>query len=116
MVKKAGIPAKATVRGTFRPEKTPGEGIDFEKIDIVFHSLTASGSGRMVPFTGKKALALSIDAKTPLKPWNDLMPAMAPFGLSGDATATVHVSGMPTPTVPAQITGTAHLKNVGATV
>ena len=116
MVKKPGIPAKATVRGTFRPEKTPGEGIDFEKIDIVFHSLTATGSGRMVPFTGKKALELTLDAKTPLKPWNELMPAMAPFGLSGDATANVHVSGMPTPTAPAQITGTAHLKNVGATV
>jgi hypothetical protein len=25
-VKKAGIPAKANVRGTFRPAKTPGEG------------------------------------------------------------------------------------------
>jgi autotransporter translocation and assembly factor TamB len=41
---------------------------------------------------------------------------MAPFGLSGDATANVHVSGMPAPNAPAQITGTAHLKNVSAKV
>ncbi|HEX6791324.1 MAG TPA: AsmA family protein [Candidatus Krumholzibacteria bacterium] len=115
-VKKAGIPAKATVHGTFRPEKTPGEGVDMEKIDIVFHSLTANGSGRMVPFTGRKALELTLDAKTPLKPWNELLPAMAPFALSGDATANVHVSGMPAPNAPAQITGTAYLKNVGARV
>jgi uncharacterized protein involved in outer membrane biogenesis len=115
-VKKPGIPAKATVRGTFRPEKTPGEGVDLEKIDIVFHSLTANGSGRMVPFEGRKALELALDAKTALAPWNDLLPAMAPFALSGDATAKIHVSGMPQPNVPAQFTGTAYLKNVGAKV
>jgi hypothetical protein len=115
-VKKAGIPAKANVRGTFRPAKTPGEGVDLEKIDVVFHSLTANGSGRMVPFAGRKALELTLDAKTPLKPFNDLLPAMAPFALSGDATANVHVSGMPQPKVPPSITGTAYLKNVSAKV
>lgn len=114
--KASGIPAKVNVRGTFRPAKTPGEGIDFEKIDIVVHSITANGSGRMVPFTGRKALQLALDAKTPLKPLNELLPAMAPFALTGDATATVHVSGMPQPNRPAQITGTAYLKNVGAKV
>jgi uncharacterized protein involved in outer membrane biogenesis len=115
-VKTAGVPAKANVRGTFRPARTAGEGIEFEKIDIVLHSLTATGSGRMVPFTGRKALELALNVKTALKPWNELLPAMAPFALSGDATANVHVSGMPAPNAPAQITGTAHLKNVGASI
>jgi uncharacterized protein involved in outer membrane biogenesis len=115
-VKSPGIPARASVRGTFRPQKTPGEGIDLEKIDVTFHALSATGSGRMVPFEGRKALELTLNAKTPLKPWNDLLPALAPFAVKGDATANVHVSGMPQPNAPPQITGTAYLKDVGAKV
>jgi uncharacterized protein involved in outer membrane biogenesis len=112
--KKSGIPAKATVRGTFRPQHTPGEGIDLEKIDIVLHALTGSGSGRVVPFEGAKAMELSLDAKTPLKPWNELLPAMAPFAISGDATTNVHISSTMAPGAVPNVTGTARFKNLGA--
>jgi autotransporter translocation and assembly factor TamB len=114
-VKKAGIPANATVKGTFHPQHTPGEGIDLEKIDIVFHALTASGTGRIVPFDGSpKSMQVSLDAKTALKPWNDLLPAMAPFAVSGDATANVHISSTMAPGAQPDITGTAHFRNLGA--
>jgi uncharacterized protein involved in outer membrane biogenesis len=116
-IKKAGIPAKATVGGTFRPQHTPGEGIDLAKIDITFHALTGTGSGRIVPFEGSaKSMNLTLDVKTALAPWNDLLPAMAPFAVSGDASANVHITGSMAPNAQPDITGTAQFRNVGATV
>jgi len=113
--KKAGIPAKATVRGTFHLRHTPGEGIDLEKIDVVFHALTATGSGRIVPFEGAdKSMSITLDAKTALRPWNELLPAMAPFAITGDATTTVHITSTMVPGAPPDITGTARFKNLTA--
>ncbi len=114
-LKKAGIPAKADVKGTFRPQHAPGAGIDLEKINIVFHALTGTGSGRVVPFEGgAKSMLVTLDAKTALKPWNELLPAMAPFAISGDATANVHITSTMAPGAQPDITGTAHFKNLGA--
>ena len=116
-IKKAGIPAKATVSGTFRPQHTPGEGIDLSKIDILFSSLTAKGSGRIVPFEGSaKSMNVTLNASTPLKPWNDLLPAMAPYAITGDANATVHVTSTMAPGAAPDITGTANFMNVSAKV
>lgn len=115
-VKKAGIPAKATVSGTFRPQHTPGEGIDLSKINVAFHSLTATGSGRVVPFPPNKSMNITLNAKTALKPWNDLLPAMAPFAISGDANANVHVTSTMAPGAAPDVTGTANFMNVSAKV
>lgn len=115
-IKKAGIPAKATVSGTFRPQHTPGEGLDLSKIDIVFHTLTGSGSGRVVPFPPNTSMNLTLNVKTALKPWNDLLPAMAPFAISGDANARVHVASTMAPGAAPDITGTANFMNVSAKV
>jgi uncharacterized protein involved in outer membrane biogenesis len=116
-VKKAGIPAKASVSGTFRPQHTPGEGIDLAKIDVQFGALTAKGSGRVVPFEGStKGMNLTLNASTPLKPWNELLPAIALYAVSGDANATVHVTSKMAPGAAPDITGTANFMNVSATV
>ncbi len=114
--KKAGIPAKATVQGTFRPQHTPGEGLDLSKIDIVFHTLTGTGAGRVVPFPPNKSMNLTLDAKTSLTPWNDLLPAMAPFALGGDADASIRIASTMAPGAEPDITGTARFKNVSAKV
>jgi len=115
-LKKAGIPAKATVSGTFRPQHTPGEGLDLSKIDIVFHSLTGTGSGRVVPFPPNKSMNLTLNAKTALKPMNDLLPAMAPFAITGDANANVHVVSTMAPGAAPDVTGTAQFMNVSARI
>jgi len=116
-IKKAGVPAKVTVSGTFRPQHTPGEGIDLSKIDVVFGALTANGSGRVVPFEGSaKGMNITLNASTPLKPWNDFMPAMAPYAVTGDANATVHVTSTMAPGAAPDITGTANFMNVSAKV
>jgi len=114
--KPAGVPATVKAVGTFRPEKTPGEGIEFSKLDIVFHALRATGNGRMVPFKGREALDIALDAETPLAPWAELMPQMAAFAPTGNASAKVKISGAPKPGVPPVITGTATFANVGATL
>ena len=116
MEKKAGIPAKAAVKGTFHPEKTAGEGIDLQKIDVVLHALTATGSGRIVPFKGREAMEIELDGKTAIAPWKDLLPAMAAFSPGGDATLHVRVAGAPKPGVPPAVTGTARVKNFSATL
>jgi uncharacterized protein involved in outer membrane biogenesis len=112
--KKAGIPARATVKGTLHPRGSPGEGVDFSRIDIVLHALTAGGSGFLVPFKGREAMEFKLEGKTAIGPWKDLMPAMAPFAPTGDATVSVRVSGAPGPGTPPRIEGTARVKNFGA--
>ena len=115
-VKKPGIPAKADVHGTFHPQHTPNEGITLDKIDVTLHALTATGTGRVLPFPPSPGMEFNFDAKTPLKPWNDLLPAMAPFALSGDATVKLRVAGATTPGATPQISGTASFTHLGATL
>ncbi len=114
MKKDAGIPAKATFKGTFTPQGLPNEGVALTKIDIVFHALTASGSGTLVPFKGREAMEFSFDGKTAIAPWKDLMPAMAPMSPSGDAKVSVRVSGAPKPGATPDVRGTATISNFGA--
>jgi uncharacterized protein involved in outer membrane biogenesis len=114
--KAAGVPAKATVKGTFHPAKTPREGIQLTSIDVVLHALKATGSGRFVPFKGREVLDLSFKGRTAIAPWKDLMPALAPFAPSGDAEVAIKVSGMPKPGNPPKVTGTARFSNVGAAI
>jgi uncharacterized protein involved in outer membrane biogenesis len=112
--KDAGIPAKATFRGTFRPQGTPNQGVELSAIDVTFHALHAKGSGTIVPFKGHEAMNLSFEGSTPLGPWKDLLPAMAEMSPSGDAKVSVRVSGAPKPGVKPDIRGTATLTNFGA--
>ncbi|HXV14079.1 MAG TPA: AsmA-like C-terminal region-containing protein, partial [Candidatus Krumholzibacteria bacterium] len=116
MKKAAGIPAKATFRGTFRPQGTPHEGVEFESIDVTLHSLRAKGSGTLVPFKGQEAMDLTFEGSTAIAPWKDLLPAMAPMSPSGDAKVSVRVSGAPTPGAPPDIRGTATVTNFGAQI
>ncbi len=116
MKKAAGIPAKATFRGTFRPQGTPNQGVELSAIDVTFHALHAKGSGTIVPFKDHEAMNLSFDGSTPIAPWKDLMPALAPMAPTGDAKVSVRVSGAPKPGVEPSITGTATLSNLGATI
>ncbi len=114
--KAAGIPAKATFAGTFTPQGLPNEVVTFSKVDIVLHSLTASGSGNLVPFKGKEAMAFSFDGKTAIAPWKDVIPAMAPMSPTGDAKVSVRVSGAPKPGAQPDIRGTATVSNFGAQI
>jgi hypothetical protein len=114
--KSAGIPAKATFAGTFAPQGMPNEGVEFSKIDVVFHALTASGSGKLVPFKGKEAMAFTFDGKTAIAPWKDLMTAVAPMAPSGDAKVSVRVSGAPKSGAQPDIRGTATVTNFGAQI
>jgi uncharacterized protein involved in outer membrane biogenesis len=112
--KGAGVPAKATFRGTFTPQGLPHEGVAFSKIDVVLHTLTATGSGTLVPFKGHEAMDFSFDGKTAIAPWKDLLPAVAPMSPTGEAKVSVRVSGAPKPGVEPTINGTATLANFGA--
>ncbi len=116
VTKSAGIPAKATVRGTFRAEGTPHEGIEFTNIDVTLHALRAKGAGTFVPFKGREAMNVSFEGSTPLAPFKDLLPAMAPMSPTGDAKFTARVSGAPKPGVQPDVRGTATLSNFGATI
>lgn len=116
MKKAAGIPAKATFKGTFVPQGMPDDGITFSKIDIVLHALTASGSGIFVPFKGEEAMDFSFEGKTAIAPWKDLMPAMVPMSPSGDAKVNVRVTVAPKPGVEPAVRGTAVISNFGATL
>jgi len=114
--KEAGIPAKATFRGTFRPQGTQHEGVELSDIDIVLHGLRAKGSGTIVPFKGREAMNLTIDGSTPLAPLKDLMPALAETSPTGDAKFNVRVTGAPKPGTPPDVRGTATLSKFGASV
>ncbi|MDH4037026.1 MAG: AsmA family protein [Candidatus Krumholzibacteria bacterium] len=114
--KPAGIPAVFEAQGTFHPEGTPNEGVEFTSIDATVHALKARGSGTLVPFKGREAMRFSFDATTAIAPWKDLMPSLAPFAPSGDATVKLVVSGAPKPGVEPGITGTATFANVSATL
>lgn len=116
MEKKPGIPAKAVVSGTFRPQGTPDEGIELAKIDVVVHALTATGRGRIVPFKGREAMEIALDGRTAIAPWNDVMTAMAPFKPAGDAAISLRVSGAPKPGAAPQVEGTAKVTGFSATL
>jgi uncharacterized protein involved in outer membrane biogenesis len=114
--KPAGVPAVFDAQGTFRPEGVANEGVEFSSIDATVHALRARGSGRMVPFKGKEAMSFSFDATTALAPWKDLIPSLAPFAPSGDASAKIQISGPSQPGAEPDIRGTASFANVGATL
>jgi uncharacterized protein involved in outer membrane biogenesis len=114
--KPAGVPAIIEAQGTFRPEGTPNEGVEFTAIKASVHALKANGSGRLVPFKGKEAMRFNFDATSAIAPWKDLMPALAPFAPSGDATAKIQIAGTPKPGAEPDIAGTATFANVSATL
>lgn len=114
--KKAGVPATLSVKGTFHPQGTADAGVDLSSIDVAFHALHATGGGRVVPFKGHEAMDVTLDATTPIAPWKELMPALAPFDAAGDVKATVHLSGAPKPGAVPSIKGTATFSGVRATL
>ena len=116
LVKKAGVPAKANFKGTFRPQGAPNEGIELSDIDLVVHTIKANGSGKIVPFKGRESMSIAIDAATSLAPLQELLPAMAASPPTGDAKVNVRISRSGPPQTPPNITGTATVSNFGAKV
>lgn len=114
--KAAGVTAKATVKGTFHTEGRPDDGVDFSSVDIVLHALKATGTGRWVPFKGRESFDFTFKGQSAIAPWKDLMPTLAPFAPSGDASVAARIRGVPKPGGVPDVTGTATFANVGATL
>ncbi len=114
--KPAGLPATAEFQGTFRPEKSEREGIEFTSIDLAVHALRAKGKGRLVTFKGRESMSFSFDATSAIAPWKDHMPALATYAPTGDVRATVQITGAPVPGAEPDIRGTAAFSNVTAVI
>ncbi len=114
MTKKAGIPATANFRGTFRAQGAANEGIELSNIDLVVHSFKAKGSGKIVPFKGRESMNIALDGSTSLGALQDLMPAMAATSPTGDAKVSVRIARSGPPTNPPSVSGTATVSNFGA--
>jgi len=109
--KPSGIPL--TIRSS---AKVSPEVVLIESLDLTFHtaSLTGKGTYRL---TTPPSIDLSVDSKpTPLAGWADLVPAMSPYDLTGEATLSLHVSGALTPGAVPKVEGTATITDAGATV